>query len=107
MTTSASTHALSIAALGALTADVRARAPRQAASSEIEVRSVPVRTCYETMTRLAGPRDAVLDYAAFLFSEERSGRPQPIPPLTIDEAHFDEPTGTLTMVLSRGSFISR
>lgn len=107
MTTSASTHELSVAELGALTAEVRAHAPRQAASSEIEIRSVPVRTCYETMIRLTGPRDAVLDYAAFLFSEERSGRPQPTPPLTIEEAHLDEASGAFTVVLSRGSFTVR
>ncbi|HVX39362.1 MAG TPA: hypothetical protein VHB25_07280 [Gemmatimonadaceae bacterium] len=107
MSTTARTHALTIAELGALTAQLRARNPRQAAAGEIRVESVPVRTCYETMTRLTGRRDAVLDHAAFLFSEERSGRPQPIPPLTIEEAHLDDSSDVLTLLLSRGSYTAR
>lgn len=107
MTTSASTHELSTSALAALTAELRVRAPRQAAANEIEITPMPVRTCYETMTRITGPRDAVLDYAAFLFSGEGAGAPQPTPPLAIEEAHVDTATGTLTLVLSRGSFTVR
>ncbi len=106
MTTTASYLELSMPELGALTSELRTRRPRQEALSEIEIGSVPLRTCYETMTRLSGPRDAVLDYAAYLFAEE--GRaPAPVPPLAIEEGRVEPETGQMTLVLSRGAYTPR
>lgn len=104
MSTSASVQELSPAQIGVLTKAVRARKPRRAAGDEIEIRSVPVRTCYEIMMRLTGPREAVLDYAAYLFAEEGAGPSRPAPPLAIEEAHIDSAAETITLVLSRGSY---
>ena len=91
----------------ALTTIIRRRAPRASAKSKIVESLVPMRTCYETMTRLVGPADSVLDYAAFLFAEEDAAATRPTPALTVEEAHFSPDTGTLSLVLSRGSFTVR
>ncbi len=107
MSTSASSHELSAVEIGGLTTEIRLRKPRQDAASDIEISSIPMRTCYETMTRLNGPVDSVLDYAAWLFSEDKSNQPGPTPPLTIEEAHSDFSTGIMTLVLSRGSFTAK
>ena len=107
MSTSASSHELSAVEIGGLTAEIRIRKPRQEAASDIEVGSIPMRTCYETMTRLSGPVDSVLDYAAWLFADDKSNKPGPTPPLTIEEAHTDFGTGIMTLVLSRGSFTAK
>ena len=66
-----------------------------------------MRTCYETMERFVGPVDAVLDYAAFLFSGDDSEATHPSPPLTVEEAHLTDDFTTLTLVLSRGSYAAR
>lgn len=104
MTTTASHVELSSLALGAMAKELRTRPPRQAAEGEIEIRPIPLRTCYETMMRLTGPRDAVLDYAAYLFAEEGKGQPAPVPPLTIEEGQIEPVTGTISLLLSRGSY---
>ena len=107
MSNSASSHELSAVEIGGLTAEIRIRKPRQEAESDIEVSSIPMRTCYETMTRLSGPVDSVLDYAAWLFTDDKSNKPGPTPPLTIEEAHTDFATGIMTLVLTRGSFTTK
>lgn len=107
MTHATASHELSAVEIGGLTAEIRLRKPRQEAASDIEISSIPMRTCYETMTRLNGPVDSVLDYAAWLFSEDKSTKPGPTPPLTIEEAHTDFSTGIMTLVLSRGSFTAK
>lgn len=104
MTTSASIQELSPAQIGVLTKALRARKPRQAAGEAIEIRSVPVRTCYEAMMRLSGPREAVLDYAAYLFAAEADAGATPAPPLAIEEAHIDNAAESVTLVLSRGMY---
>lgn len=91
----------------ALTSIIRKRTPNRDAKKNIVETFVPMRTCYETMTRLVGPADSVLDFAAFLFAEEDAASTHPTPPLAIEEAHVDEKAGTLSLVLSRGSFTVR
>lgn len=97
---------LSGALLAALLADIRSRTGRADAASEIHIDAVPMRTCYESMTRLKGPSHAVLDYAAHLFAEDARGRVHPTPELTVDEAQIDTETGIMTLVLTRGTFVS-
>jgi hypothetical protein len=108
LTTPHAPHApLSGTMLDALTREIHARTPRANAAEEIAIQPVPMRTCYETMTRLHGPSASVLDYAAFLFAEETHAKRGPTPPLTVDEADLDSATGELTLVLTRGTFIER
>jgi hypothetical protein len=83
---------------------IRRRVPRADASTEITISSVPLRTCYETMMRLHGPRESVLDYAATLFADESASLYAPAPPLTLEEAHAEDGGATLSLLLSRGSF---
>ena len=105
---SMSTHQeMSGAMLAALTAEVKSRTPRADAQHEIEIQPVPMRTCYETMTRLQGPSVSVLDYAAYLFAEEKETRREPTPPLAIDEAQINSETGDMILVLTRGTFTDR
>src|SRR5579885_1663417 len=101
-----STQETSGALLTALLNDIRARTPRAEAAKEIRIDAVPMRTCYETMTRLTGPSSAVLDYAAHLFTEDARGRQHPTPELTVDEAQVDAETGMMTLVLTRGTFVT-
>ena len=91
----------------ALTKLIRSRMPRASAKAEIVESSVPMRTCYETMQRLAGPVDSVLDYASALFFGEETAPTHPTPPLAIEEAHVSEDGETLTLTLSLGSFTTR
>lgn len=86
-------------------AQIRSRRPRESARGEIEVTYVPLRTCYEAATRLVGPREAVLDYAAVLFAEAAARKaPTPTPPLAIEEAHIEEGGRTMSLVLSQGLY---
>jgi hypothetical protein len=89
----------------ALARQILNRAPRESAKSEIQMRFVPLRTCYESCTRLIGPREAVLDYAAALFSDAAT-RPGPTPQLMLEEAHSDDGGETLSLLLSRGTYSS-
>ena len=107
MTTMTSYRELSVQELGSLASELRARAPRQEAGDEIDVSPVPLRTCYETMMRLSGPRDAVLDYAAYLFAEEAKGRDATVPALALEEAHVEPEEGLMSLVLSRGAYTPR
>jgi hypothetical protein len=104
---SATTREASSALLGALTEELLTRAPRPDAASEIDIRPVPMRTCYETMTRLQGPNGAVLDYAAYLFAEEQRAATTPTPPLAVDDVQVDLENGEMVLVLSRGTFTAR
>ncbi len=107
MTKTTQPHQLTGQELADLATELRARTPRSEAVADIEFRSVPMRTCYEQMMRLIGPRDAVLDYAAFLFSDEGGTLEASTPPLTVEEAHVDDAAGTMTLVLTRGVFANR
>lgn len=86
----------------ALVALIRNRPLRTAARSQIKVSTVPIRTCYETLTRLRGPRDAVLDYAAFLFADDAESAAPATPRLALEEAHIEDDGATLSLLLSRG-----
>lgn len=86
-----------------LAKQILSRTPRESAKAEIEMRFVPLRTCYEACMRLKGPREAVLDYAAVLFADAAT-RPGPTPPLTLEEAHSDDGGDTLSLLLSRGMY---
>lgn len=89
----------------AVTAQIQHRRPRESARSEIEVAYVPLRTCYETATRLVGPRESVLDYAAVLFAEAAARKgPKPSPSLAVDEVHFNEDGETMSVLLSQGLY---
>lgn len=79
------------------------RTPRESAKADIEMSFVSLRTCYEACMRLAGPREAVLDYAAALFADA-AARPGPQPPLALEEAHTDDGGETLSLLLSRGLY---
>lgn len=105
MTTMASYRELSVQELATLATELRMRTPRQEAGDELEVAPVPLRTCYETMMRLSGPRDAVLDYAAYLFAEEARTQDATVPPLAVEEAHIEPETGRMSVVLSRGAYV--
>ncbi|AHG89008.1 hypothetical protein J421_1471 [Gemmatirosa kalamazoonensis] len=49
---------------------IRHRSPRPGAVAHIAVSSPPSRLRFLDYTRLSGPRDDVLDYAAFLFATD-------------------------------------
>jgi hypothetical protein len=83
---------------------IEQRAPRTGARSEIRVSVVPLRTCYETLMRLEGPRESVLDYAAVLFADEATSPSRTSPPLTLEEAHLEDDGDTLSLLLSRGMY---
>lgn len=89
----------------ALVALIRYRPLRAAARSQIKVSTVPIRTCYETLTRLSGPLEAVLDYAAFLFADDAVSAAPATPPLALEEAHIEDDGATLSLLLSRGNLI--
>ena len=63
MTTSVPT-ACAVLPVKTLAKQILIRTPRESAKSEIQMRSVPLRTCYEACMSLTGPRESVLDYAA-------------------------------------------
>lgn len=107
MTTPHAHQELTGTLLATLTRELRTRVPRAEAEHEIEVHPVPMRTCYETMTRLVGPCTSVLDYAAYLFAADANARTEPTPPLAIEEAQLDTETGEMSLVLTRGTFTVR
>ena len=84
--------------------ELQSRPPREAARTEIVITSVPLRACKETLTRLIGPRDAVLDYAAALFAEDATCPAPPSHPLTLEEAHVEDDGEMLSLLLSRGMY---
>lgn len=82
---------------------IEKRVPRAEARREVHVSVVPLRTCYETLMRVEGPRDAVLDYAASLFADDATSPSHPTPPLTLEEARLED-DGSLSLLLSRGMY---
>jgi hypothetical protein len=87
----------------ALAKHILNRTPRESAKSEIEMRFVPLRTCYEACMRLIGPRESVLDYAAVLFADAAE-HPGPTPPLALEAAISEDGGKTLSLLLSRGMY---
>jgi hypothetical protein len=87
----------------AVAALIRNRPLRAAAGSQIKVSTVPIRTCYETLTRLRGPREDVLDYAALLFAADAMSAARAMPPIALEEAHTEDAGQTLVLLLSRGN----
>jgi hypothetical protein len=51
---------------------LRSRALRPEAAARVHVTTPPARSCYLQLTRVAGPREAVLDYAAWLLAPENA-----------------------------------
>jgi hypothetical protein len=98
------TSSIDPVSLKSVAALIRGRQPRDSARSEIQVNVVPLRTCYEVLLRLSGPRDAVLDYAAVLFAEDATSPSRPNPPLALEEAHTEDDGLTLSLLLSRGMY---
>jgi hypothetical protein len=93
--------ALSAQRLRALESEIRRRPPRPAAAGRLRVSAPPIRTCYLTLTRLEGPREAVLDYAAFLFDAEKKQDAPPQPGLAVEAVEAEE-NGELALLLSAG-----
>jgi hypothetical protein len=102
--TARSMPSIEFVSLNKLATQIQNRTPRETARSEIKVTAVPLRTCYETLMRLLGPREAVLDYAAALFAEEAKCPAPPAPPLALEEAHIEDDGETLSLLLSRGMY---
>jgi len=83
-----------------LLAEIRRRPPRREAKSDVTVSAPHARSAYLSYTRVAGPRDAVLDYAAYLFAEDRGVGAAA---LDLDAVECDEPE-SLTLLLSRSLY---
>jgi hypothetical protein len=96
---------LSLTFLDDLEKELQTRGPREAARAEISVISVPLRACKETLLRLIGPREAVLDYAAALYALDATCPAKPSPPLRLQEAHTEDDSETLALLLSRGMYM--
>lgn len=79
---------------------IRRREPRADAKSEIKVSAPHARSAYLSYTRLSGPRESVLEYAAYLFSEDRNRGAARI---DVDAVEKDE-GGVLTLLLSRSLY---
>ena len=77
-----------------------ARAPRAEAVDRIVVSAPHARSAYLLYTRLAGPRDDVLDYAAYLFASDTG---QGVARLDLDAVERDA-DGELTLLLSRSLY---
>jgi hypothetical protein len=79
---------------------IRGHAPSADAKKEVTVSAPHARSAYLSYTRLSGPREAVLGYAAYLFSEDRGHGASR---LDLDAVERDE-NGTLTLLLSRSLY---
>ena len=90
-------HTPPIDTLRALIAE---RTPRAAAASAVTISAPHARSAYLAYTRLAGPRDDVLDYAAYLFASDTA---QGTGRLEL-EAVEREAGGELTLLLSRSLY---
>jgi hypothetical protein len=84
----------------ALRAEIDARTPRPEAKARLQVTAPHARSAYMAYTRLSGPRDDVLDYAAYLFATD-TGRDAAA--LQIDAVERDE-GGELTLLLWRSLY---
>lgn len=79
------------------------RVGRASAAARVRVSAPLARTCYLAYTRLAGPRDDVLDYAAYLLAADRAERPAALGALDLDAVE-SEGGGELTLLLSRALY---
>ena len=83
---------------------IRSRKPRVLARENVRVTAVPLRPTYETLVRLSGPRDFVLEYAAALFAEDLTNPARPTPPLALEQAYSENEGSMLSLLLSRGMY---
>jgi hypothetical protein len=90
-------HTPPIDAMRALIAE---RAPRAEAIANVEVSAPHARSAYLAYTRLSGPRDDVLDYAAYLFATDTNHGPAR---LDLDAVERDDGT-ELRLLLSRSLY---
>lgn len=77
--------------------DIRARMPRPGAVSRLVISNPPSHVRFLDYTRLSGPRDDVLDYAAFLFATDTGWGETALELVAIES---DEPE-RLTLVLAK------
>ena len=91
---------LPVSAIDRIRAEIAERTPRAEAAASVTVSAPHARSAYLAYTRLAGPRDDVLDYAAYLFSTDTGrGAAQ----LDLDAVEKEGP-GELTLLLSRSLY---
>jgi hypothetical protein len=76
------------------------RTPRAEAVERVEVSAPHARSAYLAYMRLAGPRDDVLDYAAYLFATDTN---QGVARLDLDAVERDA-DGEMTLLLSRSLY---
>jgi hypothetical protein len=76
------------------------RTPRPDAAARVTISAPHARSAYLAYTRLAGPRDDVLDYAAYLFASDTA---QGTGRLDLDAVERDA-GGELTLLLSRSLY---
>ena len=76
---------------------IRHRSPRPGAVSRIVVSTPPSRLRSVDYTRLSGPRDDVLDYAAFLFATDTGWGDTALELVSVEEDDED----TLTVLLAK------
>ena len=81
-------------------AEIAARTPNAEAKARVEVSAPHARSAYMAYTRLSGPRDDVLDYAAYLFASD-TGEGAAV--LEVDAVERDE-GGRLTLLLWRSLY---
>ncbi len=86
--------------LAALEAEIRGRTPRAEARVEVKVTNPPIRTVYQTQMRIAGPRDAVLDYCAFVWKDAGPTQPGQHSPVSLEAIEKDE-GGQLTVLVAK------
>jgi hypothetical protein len=81
-------------------AEIATRTPRPDAAARVQVSAPHARSAYLAYTRLAGARDDVLDYAAYLFATDAG---QGAARLDLDAVERDA-GGELTLLLSRSLY---
>jgi len=86
--------------MAALEAEIRRRTPRPEARVEVKVTNPPIRTVYQTQMRIAGPRDAVLDYCAFIWKDAGEPEPGKHVPVSLESIERDE-DGQLTVLVAK------
>jgi hypothetical protein len=79
---------------------IDARTPRAEAVERVQVSAPHARSAYLAYTRLAGPRDDVLDYAAYLFASDTNTG---VARLDLDAVERDA-DGEMTLLLSRSLY---
>jgi hypothetical protein len=77
--------------------DIRTRTPRPGAVSRLSISSPPSQVRFVDYTRLSGPREDVLDYAAFLFATDTGWGETALELIAIED---DQPE-RLTLVLGK------